>query len=677
MRLGLTSSRYRQCMESSRSGRISILHCAPTGFDPRWQAKATVNEVVPFTATVVREGHDAVGALLQATRPDGTTLTRRMRPGRPGTDRFVACVRMDAAGMWRWRVLGFDDEVATWRHDAPLKIDAGVDVAVMYELGARLLDRAPGAAPALRTLATGLRDASLPAARRRALLDDPAWNRFEDAPLYTLHTVSDEQELRVESTRAGVGSWYEFFPRSEGARQNARGAWTSGTFQTATARLDDVAAMGFDVLYLPPIHPIGQTNRKGRNNTLHPGPDDPGSPWAIGGLRADGTPGGHTDVHPDLGTMVDFRKFVAEAQRRGIAVALDLALQASPDHPWVTEHPEWFTTLPDGTIRYAENPPKKYQDIYPLNFDQDPEGIFAEVVRIVRFWMATGVRIFRVDNPHTKPFWLWERLIATITDTDPDVVFLAEAFTRPAIMYTLAAIGFQQSYTYFTWRNTKPELESFLTDISTTTADFFRPNLFVNTPDILTEYLQQGGPAAFAVRATIAATAAPTWGVYAGFELFEHEPRPGSEEANNNEKYEYRPRDFAGAIAEGRSLATYLGILNRIRREHPALQQLRNLHLHAADHPDVLVFSKHLAGEFTPDGRDDTVIVVVNLNPHTARDTVLRLDLDALGISVGHGFTVDDLIDGTSETWLATTPVHLDTPAKPALIRHVRRGARV
>jgi starch synthase (maltosyl-transferring) len=423
-------------------------------------------------------------------------------------------------------------------------------------------------------------------------------------------------------------------------------------------------------VYLPPIHPIGRTNRKGRNNTLDPDPQDPGSPWAIGAAE-----GGHDTVHPDLGTLADFRAFVRRAAALGIEVALDLALQASPDHPWVAAHPEWFTQLPDGTIRYAENPPKKYQDIYPVNFDDDPEGIYAEVERVVRHWMKQGVRIFRVDNPHTKPLAFWERLIGTINATDPDVVFLAEAFTRPAMMQALAMVGFQQSYSYFTWRNTKQELEEFLTSVSQETADFMRPNLFVNTPDILTEYLQFGGPAAFTVRATIAATAAPTWGVYSGFELFESVARPGAEEAIDNEKYEYKPRDFAAAEKEGRSLALYLGILNRIRADHPALAQLRNIRFHGSEDDSVLVYSKHLDGRFTPDGVADTIIVVANVDPHSVRETTVHLDLAAIGLEPGTRFEVEDLVTGNRWDWGDANYVRLDAFTRPAHVLHVVRGS--
>jgi len=664
------------------AGRIPVTRLTPAVPDPRWHPKAFEGEVVPFRATVFREGHDRVGAMLVVTSPSGREERHRMRALAPGTDRWEALVRVDEVGEWRWHVIGFDDEIATWRHDAAVKIDAGVDVELMYELGARLIERAAAETSRprpvrkrLAELADGLRDGGASAADRRALVDAPVLSEFDARPLARLASESGEQRLLVERRRAGVGAWYEFFPRSEGARRQKDGTWRSGTFRTASKRLDGVAAMGFDVVYLPPIHPIGVTNRKGRNNTLDPGAGDPGSPWAIGGPLKDGSPGGHDAVHPDLGTLADFRAFVRRANELGIEVALDLALQASPDHPWVAEHPEWFTVLPDGTIRYAENPPKKYQDIYPVNFDDDPEGIFDEVLRIVRHWMKQGVRIFRVDNPHTKPLAFWERLIATVNADDPGVVFLAEAFTRPAMMQALAMAGFQQSYSYFTWRNTKDELEEFLTSVSQDTADFMRPNLFVNTPDILTEYLQFGGPAAFTVRATIAATAAPLWGVYSGFELFESVARPGAEEAIDNEKYEYKPRDFAAAEAEGRSLGLYLGILNRIRAEHPALGQLRNIRFHASEDDAVLVYSKHLDGRFTDDGVDDTLIVVANVDPHSVRETTVHLDLEALGLPPGARFSVDDLVTGSTWDWGASNYVRLDAFTRPAHILHVRRGS--
>jgi starch synthase (maltosyl-transferring) len=467
--------------------------------------------------------------------------------------------------------------------------------------------------------------------------------------------------------RALVGAWYEFFPRSEGAAHDERTSkWTSGTFTAAADRLQAIADMGFDVVYLPPIHPIGEVNRKGPNNTLAPRPGDPGSPWAIGSKH-----GGHDAVHPDLGTIDDLDAFVASASALGLEVALDLALQCAPDHPWVRTHPEWFTTRADGSIAYAENPPKKYQDIYPPNFDNDFDGLFAEVLRVVRHWMAHGIRIFRVDNPHTKPLGFWEKFLAEIRRTDPDVVFLAEAFTKPAMMRALATVGFHQSYTYFTWRNTKAELAAYLSELSHESSDVMRPNLFVNTPDILTEYLQYGGPAAFAIRAAIAATAAPTWGVYSGYELYEHVAvRPGSEEYLDSEKYQYRPRDWAAAAAQGRTLAPYVAKLNAIRRRHPALQQLRNLTVHRTEDDAVLCFAKRSVSE----DHDDVVIVVANLDPRTPKETLVSLDLPALGYDWHETFTVVDELSDASWRWGERNYVRLDPAAHPVHVLSVQRS---
>ncbi|MEN9621203.1 MAG: hypothetical protein RL499_1396, partial [Actinomycetota bacterium] len=474
-----------------------------------------MGEVVPFAATVFREGHDSLGAHVVLTTPDGSvehhTLTQRVA----GTDRWHVDVPLLQQGTHRWHVEAYADDWATWLHAASVKIGAGVDVELMLLEGAQLLERAAtlaAASPAATVLTDAravMRKMTLtPAARLAVASDARVVAALAAHPLRSLVTRSEQLVLRVERARAAVGSWYEFFPRSEGAKQRKDGSWQSGTFATAAKRLPAIASMGFDVVYLPPIHPVGRVNRKGPNNTLTPGPHDPGSPWAIGSSE-----GGHEAVHPDLGTVADFEAFVATAAKNGIEIAIDLALQCAPDHPWVTEHPEWFTTLPDGSIRYAENPPKKYQDIYPLNFDNDPEGLSNEVLRIVRLWIERGVRIFRVDNPHTKPLHFWEWLLHEVNTEHPDIVFLAEAFTRPPMMQALAGAGYQQSYTYFTWRNTKLELETYLTELSHESSAYLRPNLFVNTPDILTEYLQFGGVPAYKIRAAIAATASPTWGV--------------------------------------------------------------------------------------------------------------------------------------------------------------------
>lgn len=660
-------------------GRIPILGISPVVSCGRWPARGFVGEVMPFRATAFREGHDAIGVELLLTDPTGATTRHPMHIITVGLDDYEVLAQVTSQGTWTFRVRAYSDDFETWHHNAGIKIPAGLDVELMFTIGARLLDRAAGeeSRPAderayLAQKAAILAATDAPLEERTAVLDDARLHDIaRQRPMTTISSESEEAVIRVERARAGLGSWYEFFPRSEGAKKRADGSWQSGTFRTAAKRLAPVAAMGFDVVYLPPIHPIGTTFRKGPNNTLTPGPHDPGSPWAIGSPD-----GGHDAIHPELGTVADFRYFLDQAAKNDIEIAIDLALQASPDHPWVTEHPEFFTTLPDGTIAYAENPPKKYQDIYPINFDNDPEGIRAEVLRIVRYWVSLGVKIFRVDNPHTKTVEFWEWLIATVNAEDPDVIFLAEAFTRPAMMQALARVGFQQSYTYFTWRNTKLELEEFFTTISSETSDFLRPNLFVNTPDILTEYLQFGGPAAYTIRAALAATASPVWGVYSGYELFENVARPGAEENIDNEKFEFKPRDFAAADAAGKSLSVYLGMLNGIRRTHPALGQLRNLRLHSSDDDSILVYSKHLAAEFTGTGSADTILVVANVDPHSVRETTVHIDCSAFGIEPGTPYQVTDLITGASWTWGEHNFVRLDAFTEPVHIFHVQEATQ-
>ena len=637
--------------------------------------KAFSGEVIPFQVVAFREGHDLIGAQLRLFTPSGDASVHRLAPLADGFDTWRTEIALLAEGDWTFRFEAYADDFATWRHAAALKIAAGVDVAVMALLGAQLCTRAAAETDrparqrtALRRWAKALGAATDdPTAALEIVRDADLAVVFHDRPLASLATISETFPLRVERERAGVGAWYEFFPRSEGAVRESDGTVHSGTFATASARLPEVAGMGFQVVYLPPIHPIGVTNRKGPNNTLTAGPGDPGSPWAIGAAT-----GGHDAVHPDLGTLDDFRGFVADARSEGLEIALDLALQASPDHPWVTTHPEWFTTLPDGTIAFAENPPKKYQDIYPINFDNDPDGLSAEVLRIALHWIAQGVHIFRVDNPHTKPLWFWEWLIREVTARHPEVVFLAEAFTRPNPMQALARVGFQQSYSYFTWRNTKAELEEFLTGVSHETADVFRPNLFVNTPDILTEYLQFGGRPAYRIRAAIAATAAPSYGVYAGYELYENVARPGSEENIDNEKYEYKFRDWAAAEASGDSLAPYLRLLNGIRAAHPALRQLRNLTVQYSDDDAVLVYVKHADGVLTGTGEDDTIIVVANLDPHSVRQTTIHLDTRLFGIAPGEQYAVRDLVTGADWTWTDHNFVRLDAFAEPVHIVQVK-----
>ena len=655
-------------------GRIPIRFVGPVEPEGRWPAKAYVGEVVPFQATIFREGHDRLGAELELTAPDGALSRHRMRLAGEGTDLWQAPVLLDAEGTWTFRVRAWSDQWASWLHTAAVKLAAGQDEELTLETGAVLLDHV-ARLKLFRDAAAALRDGGRDPEERLAIARAPRLTAaIEREPiLRALLTESEEHVIVVERARAGVGQWYELFPRSEGAKRAKDGTWTSGTFRTAARRLPDVAAMGFDVVYLPPIHPIGVSHRKGRNNSPEARPGDPGSPWAVGGLLADGSRGGHDEIHPDLGTLADFRAFVRKAASLGIEVALDFALQASPDHPWVEEHPEWFQHRPDGSIAYAENPPKKYQDIYPINFDLDPEGLYAEVVRILEHWMAQGVRIFRVDNPHTKPLAFWERLMADFRERHPEVVFLAEAFTRPAMLQALAGAGFQQSYTYFTWRNTKAELEEFLTSISHETSAYLRPNLFVNTPDILSEYLQRGGRAGYRVRAAIAATGAPTWGVYAGYELIEDTARPGAEENLDNEKYEYKQRDWAGAARSGDTLAPFIARLNEIRAAHPALRQLRNLDTHWSDSDDVLVYSKFLDGRFeaaptqNASGHDG-IVVVANLDPHDVREANVYLDLERLGLDADADFDVVELLTGARWRWGRHNWVRLDPREQPVHI---------
>ena len=661
-------------------GRIPILDVRPAVAGGRWPAKAVVGETFTVSATVFREGHDTVNANVVLRDPQGrkgpfTLMTLPVA----GTDRWVADVTPTSEGRWTFSVEAWSDPAGTWRHDATIKIEAGVDVELMLEEGALLLERAASAsrpAPGRRALldaAKALRDTSRPVPARLSAANAPEVSAtLATHPLRDFVTSSERMPLRVDRERALYGSWYEFFPRSEGAAPDASGVLRSGTFATAAKRLPDVKAMGFDVVYLPPVHPIGRINRKGKNNTLVAGPDDVGSPWAIGAEE-----GGHDAVHPDLGTEQDFVSFVRAANDLGLEVALDLALQTAPDHPWVTKHREWYTELADGSIAYAENPPKKYQDIYPLNFDRDPDGIHAEVLRVVRHWMGLGVRIFRVDNPHTKPVELWQWLIADVGFDHPEVIWLAEAFTRPAMMQTLAGAGYHQSYTYFTWRNEKWELEEYLTELSQETGHFLRPNFFVNTPDILHAYLQYGGPPAFKIRAVLAAMLSPTWGVYSGYELCEHVAvRPGSEEYLDSEKFQLRPRDWAAAEREGRSLAPYITVLNEIRRRHPALQRLRNLRFHATDSDQVICFSKTNLDE--KGVVLDSVLVVVNLDPHGARETTVRLDLPALGMDWDDTMAVHDELSGETYLWGQANYVRLDPFHEPAHVFRVEpRGREV
>ncbi|GGU99721.1 alpha-1,4-glucan:maltose-1-phosphate maltosyltransferase 1 [Streptomyces spectabilis] len=657
------------------TGRIPILAVEPVVLGGLRPAKAVVGETFQVSATVFREGHDAVAANVVLRDPAGRAGPwTPMRELAPGTDRWGADVTPDALGDWSFAVQAWSDPLATWRHHAEIKIPAGIDTDLVLLEGSRLYERAAAGAPAelrgpLRAAVEALRDAArAPSARLAGALTPDADAVLAAHPLRELVTSTEDFTLRVDRERALFGSWYEFFPRSEGAVVRAGEPPVSGTFRTAARRLPAIADMGFDIVYLPPVHPIGTTFRKGANNSLSAGPHDVGVPWAIGSPE-----GGHDAVHPDLGTLDDFDAFVREAGRLGLEVALDFALQCSPDHPWVEKHPDWFAHRADGSIAYAENPPKKYQDIYPLHFDQDAAGVTAETVRLLRFWMGHGVRVFRVDNPHTKPVAFWEEVLDDIHRTDPDVLFLAEAFTRPAMLRTLAAIGFHQSYTYFTWRNDKQELTDYLVELSTETAHYLRPNFFVNTPDILHAYLQQGGPPAFAVRAVLAATLSPTWGVYSGFELYENAPlRPGSEEYLHSEKYELRPRDWAAAEREGRSLAPLITQLNAARRANAALGQLRDLHFHEADNDAVLAYSKTVRHP----GGSNTVLVVVNLDPHHTQEATVSLNMPRLGLDWHESVPVRDELTGETYHWGRANYVRLDPGVTPAHVLVLRPSYR-
>ena len=657
---------------SAEIPRVSVTEVAPVVEETRFPAKAAIGEVFPVTATVFVEGHAQFGAdavLLRPVAPADrgeagydiyeplphvddpaaweVVDRARMHEIGQGLNHFQAELQAKTGGRYAFAVESWVDPYLTWAHDAKVKVAAGIDVELMLEEGARLLERAiAGEAPRpvgstaaaqppladadkaiLQGAIAGLREARhAPEIRLTAATSDLVAAIFRETPLRDLATRTRLFPLRVDRERTLAGAWYEIFPRSIGSRRDADGKIVSGTLRTAAEILPDVAADGYDVLYLTPIHPIGRAFRKGKNATLHSAPDDPGSPWAIGNEF-----GGHEAIAPELGTLSDFDAFVEKARGLGLEVALDFALQCSPDHPWVKEHPEWFKVRADGTIAYAENPPKKYQDIYPLNFDNDPEGLYRAIRGVIEFWIDHGVTIFRMDNPHTKPVRFWQRLAADLQVTHPEVVMLAEAFTKPAMMRGLAKAGFHLSYTYFTWRTGKQEIPEYLEELAYETAHVLRPAFFPMTPDILTEYMT-AGPAAFKARAVLAALSAPTWGILGGsYEFCENVPRPGVEEAIDNPKYEIKLYNWEARDQYG--IASLNRVLNGIRRAHPALLQLRNIKFHGCDNENILVFSKHLDARHSPTGRDDTVLVVLNLDPHHTQEGWIYLDLPSLGLS--------------------------------------------
>lgn len=598
--------------------RVVIEHVSPQVDGGRFPIKRTVGDSVEVTADIFADGHDVIAAVLRDRPTDnvGAWHETPMTLAAPGLDRWAGRFEVAELGWHEYQIVAWVDPFLTWQRDLEVKTAAGQDVSVELLEGPRLLEKV-----------------------------DAHGGRPDAATSNTLRVWVDRE-------RARVGAWYEMFPRSAGPD-----ASRSGTFAEAAALLPRIADLGFDVVYLPPIHPIGTTARRGRNNAPTPEPGDPGSPWAIGSAE-----GGHTAIEPGLGTLDDFDRFQAEAARLGLEIALDLAWQCSPDHPWVREHPEWFRHRPDGTIKHAENPPKQYFDIYPLDFAcEDWRGLWQALLDVTTFWIARGVKIFRVDNPHTKPFGFWEWLIDSVHASDPGVIFLAEAFTRPRVMHYLAKTGFTQSYTYFTWRNTRDEITDYFSGLATEGAlEYLRPNLFANTPDILHAYLQQGGRPAFQARLILAATLGATYGIYSGFELCEGRAlRPGSEEYADSEKYELRKWDWnrPGHITE------LVLRLNRIRRRERALQFDRTLQFHATDNPEIIAYSKTV-----PDG-SGRVFVVVNLDPHHMQHGHVEYP----GVDPDEPFTVRDRLDDAEYRWRgAWNYVRFDPEVRQAHVLVVR-----
>lgn len=653
-------------------GRVNVLGITPSAENGLYPARVELGEAFKVTAQVFIEGRTKAGATVSVRNTRGTEKARfPMTCTNPGLDRWEAMVKIGdhsdlkpwedgyadvkkQLGEWHIVVEGWEDTYASWLHDAQIKVEVGDDVENALESGAQLLERWAGARDSkltaddkktLREAAKTVADKSLDAtARLAAATTDAIASLHETNPLRDGLSASNPQRFRVERPKSSFAAWYQFFPRSEGAYFDADGKIVQGTLKTALSGLDRAKAEGFDIVYLPPIFPIGVTNRKGRNNTLIAGPHDPGSPFGIGSEL-----GGHDTVDPLLGTMDDFKAFCAHAHELGLEVALDFALQCSPDHPWVKQHPNWFRTKPDGTIAFAENPPKKYQDIYPIDFNADMEGIEAEVERIMDLWVKAGVTIFRVDNPHTKPVRFWQDVIAAVTKKHPEVLFLAEAFTRPGMMRALSYAGFTQSHCYFPWRNSKEELEEYLAE---TNGDggFYQHNTFwPSTPDIMTAYLRDNGIAGHAVRAVLAAMGSPSWGIYNGYELIENKQRPGFEEQIDNEKYEVKVRDWDEADKYG--ISELLTSLNKIRSEHPACRSYHNLHVLTSDDAGVVAFLRQTPAELTGTGKPDTVIVVVNLDGHNAHQSIVHIELPDFGFATDKPLKVRDELTGREFEW--------------------------
>jgi starch synthase (maltosyl-transferring) len=638
--------------------RVVIENVHPEIDCGRFPVKRTVGEDVVVSADVHADGHDVVVAVLLSRRTGDRTWSEV--PMEPlGNDRWSARFQVAEPGEYEYTVEGWIDRFETWRDELSKKFGAGQDVSSELLEGAGIVrGTIESDGGVLKKAAAGLEDPTARVETRVShALSESLRSAMRRRPDRSRSTRYDHVlKVTVERVRARFGAWYEMFPRSAGTDPSR-----SATFDEAANLLSYISSMGFDVLYLPPIHPIGRSFRKGPNNSLQAGPNDPGSPWAIGSEE-----GGHDAIEPGLGTMEDFERFIEAARSYNLEIALDLAYQASPDHPYVREHPEWFRRRPDGTIKYAENPPKKYQDIYPFNFESDAwQPLWLELKRIIEFWTAHGVRIFRVDNPHTKPFRFWQWALADLKATHPDLIFLSEAFTRPKVMRYLAKSGFSQSYTYFTWRNAKEEITEYFEELTQTDVrEYLRPNLFVNTPDILHEYLQHGGRAAFQVRLILAATLGASYGIYSGFELMEHVPvKPGSEEYLDSEKYQIKPRDFHAA----HSLAELIRRVNEIRRGHSALQGDRTLRFHQTDNRHVICYSKRSA-----DG-GDVILTVVNLDPHNMQHGFIRLPLGDWGLSPESHVEVRDLLSNERYFWRGEwNYVRLDPESRVAHILHVQ-----
>ena len=640
---------------------IVIEAIAPAVDGGRYPVKRDVGAVFEVAADIFKDGHDVLVAALLHRRLS-ETVWRRAPMRFVDNDRWAGTFTLTSNARYLYTIEVVVDPFRSWLADLAKRVDAGQDVASELLEGTALVRAAAGRAPrgtqreALMAYARRLEQATQPEAVEIAR--DTRLGHFMDTHLdwAPATRAAREYEVIADRERARFAAWYEFFPRSSGADGR------HGTFKDAVSQLDRAAAMGFDVVYLPPIHPIGRQYRKGRNNALTAEPGEPGSPWAIGGLE-----GGHTAVHPELGTLDDFDRFVEAAGERGLEVALDFAIQCSPDHPWVREHPEWFFHRPDGTIKYAENPPKKYQDVYPVNFSgDDPAPLWLEMKRVIDFWIGHGVKTFRVDNPHTKPVKFWEWLIRAVQVTHPEVVFLAEAFTRPKMMRVLAKSGFTQSYTYFTWRNHKQELIDYFTEITTPpVSDYFRGNLWPNTPDILHETLVLGGRPAFQFRLVMAATLSSLYGMYSGYELAENVPvRDGSEEYLDSEKYQLKPRDWN---APG-NLGAYVTRVNRLRHEHPALQRYDNLTFYGADDPNILWYGKSWG--------DDHVFVAINLDPHATHASLVDVPLDTLGIPADGPYRMHEQLSDTTYEWRGPRGyIVLDPQVAPAQIFVPRRDA--